>query len=56
MDDNKVSHMEQDVIDDVISKVRESFPGLTVTKGNVHTFLLNKTIYLNNWKITINMK
>ena len=36
---NKVSHVEQNVIYDVISKVEERFPGSTVTKGNVNTIL-----------------
>ena len=56
MDDNKVSHVEQDVIDDVINKVEEGFPVSTVTKGNVHTFIGIKISYLNNRRIEINMK
>ena len=55
MDDNKVSHVEQDVIDDVINKVEEGFPVSTVTKGNVHTFLGMKIRYLKNRRIAINM-
>ena len=51
MDDNKVSHMEHDVIDDVIIKVKERFPLLTVTKGNVHTFLGTKISYIKNRRI-----
>ena len=39
LNDNKVSHVEQYVIDDVISKVEERFLVLKVTKCNVHTFL-----------------
>ena len=39
VDNNKVSHVEQDIIYDIISKVEEGFQVLTVTKGNVHTFL-----------------
>ena len=39
MDDKKVSHVEHDVIDDIISKVEERFLVLTVTEGNFHTFL-----------------
>ena len=56
MDDNKVSYVEQEVIDDVIRKVEESFPVLTVTKGNVHTLLGVKIRYLDNRRIAINMK
>ena len=45
--------MEQDVIDDVIIKVEERFPVLTVKKGNVHTLLGMKIMYLNNSRIVI---
>ena len=38
VDNNKVSQMEQEIIDDIINKVEETFPGLTVTEVNVHTF------------------
>ena len=36
---NNFSHVEQDVIDDIINKVEGIFLGLTITKGNTHTFL-----------------
>ena len=39
VDDNKVSHVEQNVTDDLISKVEERSLGLTVTKGNVYILL-----------------
>ena len=48
VDDNKVSHVEQDVIYDVINKVEEKFPVLTVTNGNIHTFLGIKIRYLKD--------
>ena len=44
VDNNKVSHVEQKVINDVINKVEGIFLGLTVTKGNMHTFLEIKTM------------
>ena len=56
VDDNKASHVEQDVIDDVISKVEERFLVLKVTKCNVHTFIGMKIRYLKNRRISINMK
>ena len=56
VDDNKVSFLGQDVIDDTIRKVEERLPGLTVTKGNVHNFLGMKISYLQNRRIAINMK
>ena len=42
VDENKVSHVEHDVIDDVINQVEEMLPGLIVTKVNMHTLLLIK--------------
>ena len=56
VDDNKVSHVEHEVIDYFISKVEESFLVLTVKKGNVHTFLGIKIMHLKNRRIAINMK
>ena len=51
-----VSHVEQEVIDDIIRKVEERFPVSTVTEGNVHTFLGIKIRHLKNRKIAINIK
>ena len=48
--------MEHDVIDDVINQVEEMLPGLTVTKGNMHTLLLIKTRHLKNRRVEINMR
>ena len=56
VDDNKFSHVEQDIIDDVISKVEDRFPVITLAKGNVNTFLGIKISYLKNRRIAINMK
>ena len=55
-DKNKVSHVEQEVIDDVINKVEGRFTVLTVTEVNTYTFLLIKTRYLNNSMVANNMK
>ena len=52
--DNKVSHVEQDVIHDVIKKLEGVFTGLTVTKGNVHTLLGIKIRHLHNKRVAIN--
>ena len=56
VDNNKVSHLEQDVIDDIINKLEERFPVLTVTKDNMHTFLGIKIRYLKNRRIEINTR
>ena len=54
--DNKVSHVEQDVIYYVINKVEDMLIVLTVTKGNMHTFLGMKTRHLKNRTTAINIK
>ena len=54
--DNNISYVEQDTIDNVIIKAEESFLGLTVKKGNVHTLLGIKIRQLKNRRIAINMK
>ena len=51
VEDNKVSHVKQDVIDDVIRKVEERLLGLAFTKGNMHTFLGMKIRYPENRRI-----
>ena len=56
VDDNKVSHVEQDVIDDIIRNVEQRFMGLTVTKGNLNNFLGIKIRHLKNRMIVINMR
>ena len=39
IEDNKVSRVDQDVVNDVIIKVEGKFTGLVVMKGNMHTLL-----------------
>ena len=56
VDDNKVSHEEQDDIDDFINKAEKMSPGLTVTKRNVNKFLWIKIRYLNNRRVAINIR
>ena len=56
VDDNKVSHVEQEVIDDIIAKIEERFPGPTVTKGAEHTFNGIKMRFMKGKKDAINMR
>ena len=56
LDEKKLSHVEHDVIDDVINQGEEMIPGLTVTKGNMHTFLGIKRRELNNMREAINIR
>ena len=56
VDDNKVSHVDQTVVDEVIGKIEERFPGLTVTRGNKQTFIGIKMRFLKDKKVAISMK
>ena len=48
--------MEQQVLDDIIRKVEERFPGLTVEKGDTHKFLGIKVRYMKDQTVAINMR
>jgi len=39
VDDMKISHMEQAVVDDIIEKIEDKFGKMKVTRGKVHNFL-----------------
>ena len=39
VDDNKISHVDPDVVTSIIEKIEEKFGKMTVTRGKVHTFL-----------------
>ena len=56
VDDNRISHVEQEVVDEIVGKIEERFPGLTVEKGNAHSFLGIKIKYMDNGKVDINMR
>jgi len=39
VDDNKISHVNADVVEDVIAKIEEKFGKMVVTRGDTHDFL-----------------
>ena len=39
VDDNKISHVDSKVVDDVIKLIESKFGEMTVNKGNTHTFV-----------------
>ena len=51
VDDNKVSHVNQSVIDQVIKELESEFGKFWVTKGNVHNYLGMKISMRNDGKI-----
>ena len=45
VDDNKISHVESDVMEDVISKIESKFGKMKITRGNTHVFLGMKLFF-----------
>ena len=56
VDDNKVSHKDSKVVDDIIQKISEIFGDLTTTRGNKHKFLGMDFEITDDKKIKITMK
>jgi hypothetical protein len=55
VDDNKISHMNPKVVDDVIRKIESKFGKMTKTRGDKHDFL-GMNIHFKKGKIKISMK
>ena len=56
VDDNLVSHAEEAVVSDIVSKIEEKFPGLTITKGDTHTFIGMDMVFKQNGSLEIGLK
>jgi hypothetical protein len=56
VDENKVSHMSEGVIDDVIEKVRGHFGDLVVTHGKKHTFLGMQLVFNDDGSLQVDTK
>jgi hypothetical protein len=56
VDDNKISHINPDVVSSIIQKIEERFGKMTVTRGKQHTFLGMDFLFNNNEAVTITMK
>ena len=55
VDDNKISHVDSKVIDDILTKIEKDFGKCTITRGNEHTFLGMK-LKIKDKKLEIDMK
>ena len=55
VDDNKISHVNPKVIDDVIKKIESKFGKMSQTRGDKHDFL-GMEIKFKEGKVTISMK
>jgi hypothetical protein len=56
VDDTKISHVDANVVTDVIKKIEEKFGKMTVTRGKVHTFLGMKLTIQDDRTVKIDMK
>ena len=54
--DNKISHVEQEVVDDIVAKIGKHFPGLTISSGTEHNFLGIRIKYLDDGTLSLNMR
>ena len=56
VDDNKVSHVDPNVVDGVLNMIRALFGEITVSRGRKHTFLGMNIFMAENRTIQIDMK
>ena len=55
VDDLKVSHVDQDVDDDIVQKINDEFGSLSITKGKQHTYLGMGIMYNEHQTVSISM-
>ena len=55
VDDNKLSHVDPNVVTDILSKMEDKFPGLTITRGKEHDFLGMHIRYTEDKKVALNL-
>ena len=56
VDDMKISHVDPNVVTDVIGQIEDRFGKMTVTRGKEHTFLGMKILYKENGTAEITMR
>ena len=56
VDDNLATHDSQEVLDSIVDKIEQKFPGLTITRGNEHTFIGMKLRFNENGTLQINLR
>ena len=56
VDDNKISYVEQEVVDDIVAKIGKRFPGLTISTVTEHTLLGISIKYLDDGTVSLNMR
>jgi len=56
VDDNKISHADENVINDIINQLEKKFGKFTITRGNKHTFLGMNMHFLDDGRVSVEMK
>jgi len=57
VNDNKISHVDDTVVTDILEKLEAKFGKMTVTRGNYHVFLgMDITFNENNGTVTVLIK
>lgn len=56
VDDNKISHVDPDVVTNVVDKLKEHFGSLTVTRGKKHDFLGMELTFMDDGTLKLEMK
>jgi hypothetical protein len=56
VDDNKISHVDPEVVTDVVDKIEERFGKITITQGKEHVFWGMNITYLDNRTAKISMQ
>jgi hypothetical protein len=56
IDDNKLSHVDSKVNDNIIASIEEHFPGLVITRGKEHIFLGMKIKFIGNGLVEISLQ
>ena len=56
VDDNKISHVDSAVVDQLIEKIEEKFGKMTVKRGKQHVFVGMDIDFIGEGKVKITMK
>jgi hypothetical protein len=56
VDNNKISHVDPDVVTAIILKIEERFGKMTVTRGKEHVFLGMKFVFKENETVKVSMR
>ena len=55
VDDLKMSHESQDVLEDIVKQLETKYGAMTITRGNRHTYVRMDIIYNEDKTVTIDM-